>query len=185
MKKFFGLLALTLALAVSVRADTRVNVLADQYKLNQATQQALTEARLGDKVVNETVHVLRATYSYAVQGGASTATITLLDVSTGKAAKLPKGAIVRDCIIDTISALTSGAAATVALGSGLSTSDLKTATSYASYTGLVACTPVGSAATAIKMTSDGTISMSVVGGPLLSGKFYLVIHYEMSSTTLP
>ncbi len=184
MKKFLGLILLVSALSTQIFAASRVDTLADQFKLNQSSPGAMAEARLGDKLVNETVRTMRAYYSFAVQGGSSAAAITLKDVSTGKAAVLPKGAIVRDCLIDVITQPTSGGSATVSLGTGLSTTDLKNGLAIASMTGLVACVPVGTAATAIKMTSDGTVKATIGTADLTAGKFYVIIHYEMSSTTL-
>lgn len=180
MKKI--LLAALLALVpLSSLAVTRVGALGAQFDLNRASPEAMRKHRLGDKLQGETERFLRAKYDFTVQGGA-VAALTLRDVSTNKAAVLPKGAIVRDCLIDVVTAPTSGGSATIALGTGQAANDLKAATAIASYTGLVACVPVGTAATAIKLTADQTMTATVATAALTAGKIYVIVQYELSDT---
>ncbi len=179
--KFLSALIVALVLSSSVQAGTRQSELNAQFLLNKAAPGSLQKSRLGDRAVNETLHTLRAKYDFAVQGGA-TGAVTLLDVSTGQAAVLPKGAIVRDCIIDVITPATTSAAGTLALSTGKSAADLRTATAAASVTGLLACVPVGTAATAIKMTADSTMVGDIATGALTAGKLYVIIQYELSDT---
>ncbi len=178
--KFLALILVLLAAQPSL-AKTRDETLGDQFKLNRATQQALQDARLGDAIVAESEHSLRAVYSFALQGGAQ-GVKTLLDASTGKAAKLPKGAVVRDCLIDVITTPTSGGSSALKVGTGQSTNDLKLRADDDTFSGLMACIPVGSAATAIKLTADATMSTSIESANLTAGKFYVIVHYEMSDT---
>lgn len=180
MKTLLTLL-LALTMATPALAKTRAEALSDQAALNSSAPNAHVTARSGDMAVMEKVHILRAKYDFAVQGGAVGA-VTLLDVSTGKAAVLPKGAIVRDCLIDVITPGTTSASGTMALGTGQATNDLKAALAAASYTGLVACVPVGTAASAIKLTADRTMSGTIATGALTAGKWYVIVHYEMSDT---
>jgi hypothetical protein len=182
MKLFALISVLGCLLSAHAFGDTRTQALADQYKLNQATPQALAEARLGDKVIGQQVHTMRAYYSFAVQGGASAATVTLRDATTDKPAVLPKGAIVRDCLIDVITPGTTSTSATMALSTGQSAGDLKAALAAASYSGLVACIPVGTAASAIKLTADRTMTGTIAVGTFTAGKWYVIIHYELSDT---
>lgn len=136
------------------------------------------KVELGTLITKKKVQVLKATYSYAVQGGASTASINLLDTD-GKAAKLPDNAVVKQVLIDVLTAPTSDGSATIAL-TAQSAGDLKAATAIASITGLVAGVPVGSAATMIKLTAERTVQMSVAVAPLTAGKFNVFIEYYLS-----
>jgi hypothetical protein len=135
--------------------------------------------RLGTQLADKTLHALRAQYSFAASGGAKSA-ISLLDVD-GKPAIVPANAIVTDCMIDVVTAPTATAAAAVSFGLA-SAADLKVlqvATStYAS--GRVACIPVGSAATSIKVTSDTTATMTIATFPLTAGKLNLWLWYVVS-----
>lgn len=127
-----------------------------EFLLNQGYG---ASTQLGTQVVSKKVHVLRGQWSYAVAGGAS-GSLSLRDVD-GKAAVIPDNAIVQDCVIDVITAPTSSAYPTVAFSTGQSAGDLKTATAIASVSGLMACVPVGSAATSIKMTADRTPTITI------------------------
>jgi hypothetical protein len=178
MKTFLIVLALALVAPTAALAGTRAQLLSDQFQLNQNKP---STARLGDKSVAEKIHTLRAKYDFAVQGGAVGA-VTLLDVSTGKSAVLPKGAIVRHCIIDVITPATTSASGTLALSTGQTAADLKAATAAASYTGLLACVPVGTAASAIKLTADRTMVGAIATGALTAGKLYVIVQYELSDT---
>jgi hypothetical protein len=181
MKKLFALLALSLAVcssAFAVGAKTRADWLGMEQALNLSATAGPSNL-IGTKMVKEVMHTLKATYDFSVSGGAIGA-ITLLG-EDGKAAKLPKNAIVRDCIIDVITAPTSGGSATIALGTGQSATDLKAATAIATYTGLLACVPVGSAATAIKLTADSTMSATIATAALTAGKINVWVDYSVSS----
>jgi hypothetical protein len=139
-----------------------------------------SRVQLGTQLVDKTVHVLEAKYNVLVQGGTS-GPIGLLDLD-GKSAKLPNNSIVVDCLIAVTTAPTSTAAATIALGTGASTIDLKAATAVGSYTGKVACIPVGSAATSILITTGETSVVATIGvGNLDAGFFKVFIHYIMNN----
>lgn len=179
MKSF--LIAVVLALvSTQAHALTRAEELAAQFKLNKASPNAMAQTKLGDRVIAGSYHTLRVKYDFAIEGG-SVATVSLKDAVTGLPAVLPKGAIIRHCIIDTITQGATSASGTVALNAQ-SAGDLKAALAAASYTGLVACVPVGTAATAIKLTDDRTLTATVATGALTAGKFYVIIQYEMSDT---
>ena len=185
MKKLF--LILTLLLGNTALADTQASLLGDKFKLNQAQPGAMQDAKLGDKVVDKKVHVMRAVYDHSVLGGAIS-TVYLRDVSEpSQAAVLPKGAIVRDCIIDTITVPVSGGGSlklgfTNATSATTSIEALKASAAYGAYTGLVACIPVGSAATAVKLAANSSVASAIVGAALTAGKYYVVISYELSDT---
>lgn len=185
MKKLFVLVLMALVAAplYPLHANTAAGEAGAQFDLDKASPNGMAVHRLGDRVVNETIHQMRASYDFAAQGGA-VSTITLKDTSTGASAKLPQGAIIRDCILDVVTAPTPTTSPTpsIAIGSGQAANDLKAATGAASYTGLVACVPVGTAATAIKLTADRTMTMAITTTALTAGKFYVIVHYSMSST---
>lgn len=173
MFKIIGiLLALFLVPMVSVAGK-----LADKrFPLNQGFG-AYTQ--LGTEIVDNKVHLLRAKYKYSEVGGA-VGTVSLLDVD-GKPAQLPEGAVIVDCLIDVITAPTSAAGSpTIAFGTGMAGNDLKTATAIASYTGRVACIPVGTAATAIKMTGTHTPTATIASAALAGGDINVLIQYILS-----
>lgn len=140
--------------------------------------------QLGSQLIDKKVHTLKAQYDFANLGGTS-GSKNLLDVD-GKAAKLPDNAIVVDCLIDVITAPTSTGVPTLAISTGESAADIKAATALGSYTGLVACIPVGSAATSIKMTAERTPTITVTtvsvnaDGTLTAGKLNVLIQYLLS-----
>lgn len=175
MKIFLLLVALLPSLAFSASfVDTK----AAEFELNQASQNAMAKHRLGTKLLMQAERSLKCQYSFAVQGGA-VGTVSLLD-EQGKACKLPKNAIVLQAMIDVLTDPTSGGAATIALGTGASTTDLKAATAIASYTGLVAGVPVDTAATAIKLSADQTPSATIATAALTAGKINVHIRFKMS-----
>lgn len=124
--------------------------------------------------------VLRGKYDFSISGGAI-GTINLLDES-GKALDMPKNAVITSAMIDVVTAFTSGGSATIALNAN-SAGDLKTATAVASYsTGIKACTPVGTAATAIKLTADRKLGMAIAVAALTAGKAYVLVEFFVSES---
>lgn len=139
--------------------------LASKYKLGSASV-------IGQKLV------LIATYDVAVSGGTQV-TVNLKDANTGLDAKLPSGAVISTVMIDTITPFVSGGSATIAIGA-VSTTDLKGALAYGSYTGIVAGVPVGSAATSIKLTADKTVTATIATANVTAGKINVLIEYILS-----
>ncbi len=176
MKLFLLLAALIPGFA---HADSLVEVNAKQFLLNQASPGAMAKARLGDILMKRSERSIKCVYDFAKKGGAIGA-IVLVD-EQGMACKIPNKAIVRDVLIDVITAPTSGGSATIAIGSGtMSASNFKAATAIASYTGLVAGIPIGSAATAVKMTSDQSPKITIATAALTAGKLNVHIKYQLS-----
>lgn len=93
--------------------------------------------------------------------------------------RLPNGAVITDCLIDVVTAPT-GSPSQLRFDSKAA-GDLKGATGVASYTGLVACTPVGSAATSIKVASETTIKVFVLNSEPAVGELNVFIQYVISS----
>lgn len=116
-------------------------------------------------------------YDFTVSGGA-VSTINLLD-EEGNAVKLPNKAIITNCIIDVITAPTSASTPTISVGI-VSTTDLLAATAIASVTGIVQGVPVNTVGSAIKLTAEKTLGMSIAGTTLTAGKFMVFVDYVVS-----
>lgn len=148
--KLISLLIFLVPMLASAAYKTPADV---RFLLNQGYGSGV---QLGDHLMDKSTHILNAEWDYSVAGGAS-GSISLRDAD-GKAAVLPDNAIVTNCIIDVVTAPTSGSSPgpTIALSTGESAGDLKAAAARSTYTGLMACIPVGSAATSIKLTAART-----------------------------
>lgn len=110
----------------------------------------------------------KMTYDFAVNGGAIS-TITPANSPT-----LPLGSIILGGTIDITTTLTSGGAATIALGlgSGGQVAALKAATAVASWTaGQLTLVPVFTAATYVKVTAAAAITLTIAAATLTAGKF--------------
>lgn len=177
----FLVLFLTLFSFVTAEAGTKAAIGASEFQLNRASPEAMRKNQLGTLVIKHSVRILKATYDFSTMGGA-VSTITLKG-DDGQAVVIPKGAVVVDCLIDTITAGTTSASGTISFGTGQATTDLKSALAAASLTGLVACSPVGTAATAIKMTADRTMTATIATGALTAGKAYVYVYYLVSEAT--
>lgn len=141
----------------------------------------------GTQFITNTQHVIRCTYDFAKLGGAI-GTVSLRSSTTDSFSAplttclLPKGAIIMETLIDTITTPTSGGSATIALSTGQSAADILAATAFGSVTGIVAGIPLGTAATAIKLTADRTPTATIATAALTAGKFYVLISYILSQT---
>lgn len=109
----------------------------------------------------------KMTYSFAVDGGAI-ATITPANSPT-----IPLGAIILGGVIDITTTLTSGGAATIALGfgAGAQAAALKAATAVATYAAgvTVPVIPVFTAASYFKLTAAAQMSLTVAAAALTAG----------------
>lgn len=129
-----------------------------------------------DKVLHETVNVVKCKYDFAALGGA-VGTLDLLD-DDGKAVVIPDNAIIMRAFVDVVTAMTSTAGTgTIALQSE-GAGDLLATVDADTLSGIVAGIPVA-AASAIKMTADRTIKVVIATNALLSGKFNLYIEYVL------
>lgn len=147
-----------------------------KYLLNKmnATAAATT---LGENLENLTA-TAKGSYSFAVSGGA-VGDISLLD-SSGVALVLPLNAVIRQVVIDVITAPTSAGSATVAL-KAQSAGDLLAATAIASVTGRLDGIPAGAAANMIKLTANRTLAISIAVAALTAGKLNVYIDYVISA----
>jgi hypothetical protein len=127
--------------------------------------------------LHKTKNVLKAVWSFAVNGGAI-GTMLLFD-DQGNPALLPAKAIVQRCYVDCFVAFV-GATATIAYNSEAA-GDLLAATAVASMTGLVEGVPTGTAATMKKTTVQRQIGMTVAVAPLTAGQANVFIEYILSN----
>lgn len=119
---------------------------------------------------------LKCKYDFAVQGGAIGA-INLKDENGGNAT-IPDNAIIQHVLIDVITAPTSGGSATLAIDAQ-SAGDLRTALAVASFTGILAGNPVDTAASAIKLTADRAVTLTVATAALTAGVFNVYVRYTL------
>lgn len=111
---------------------------------------------------------VKVTYDFAVDGGA----VGTLELPF----KLPLGAIVYGGLVDVDTAPTSGGSATIALGLNTNT-DLLAATAIASVTGRVATVPVWTAASAVKLTAERKLKITIAVAALTAGKMDIYLNY--------
>jgi hypothetical protein len=105
-----------------------------------------------------------AKYDFAVHGGAQSTIAPLSDT-------IPDNAILVGGTINSTTAVLSGGAATVAIGTsaGSSTTSIKTATGKASYSVDAVLNVVPVFATPVKMTAAGTITFTIGAADLTAG----------------
>lgn len=139
---------------------------------------SLAGEKVGSNLMREKIQVAIGTYDFAVQGGAI-GTVDLLGLD-GKPVVIPQGAIIMDSLIDVITQGATSTSATIAL-TAQTAGDIRAALGAASYTGLLAGIPVGTAATSIKMTADRTLRATIATGTVTAGKFNVIIEYIYSA----
>lgn len=150
--------------------------------------------RLGTQLQSKKVHILQAYYDFNRQGGAI-GTIDLLDAKDMKKAVLPAGAIVKNCVIHVLTALTSGGSTTVSFSTGDVLEDIKPVTAKSSFTttdGLVACQVTGGTVSTWRKlpgftdgysagyTREYTPTMKVLTSALDGGKLSVWIEYILN-----
>lgn len=116
----------------------------------------------------------KMTYDFAVDGGAVSV------ITPANSPTIPINAIILGGTIDITTTLTSGGAATIALGlgSGAQVAALKAATAVASYAaGQLALIPVFTAATYVKAAAAAALTLSIATAALTAGKFDVNLAY--------
>lgn len=181
--KFLPVLLLSLFTASFAHGASQALTYRAEFNFNHG--QNFSVDQLGTKVVRDQVHDLVVQYDFTKDGGAITTKKNLrFPASMGGIGApngtLPKGALVTGCFIDVITAGTTSASGTMALSTGQTAGDLKAALAAASYTGIVACIPIGTAATSIKLTADSVPYFAIATGALTGGKWNLHIQYVLS-----
>ncbi len=145
---------------------------------NLGGAEGLRKIQIGTQLTDKKIQVMKAKWDFAVQGGA-VSTINLKDVD-GKDAVLPNKAVIRQVIIDRITAPTSaGGAGTIALNAN-SAGDLLVAVDADTLSAIHAGVPVGTAATAVKTTAQRTLTAAIATEALTAGKIIVFVEYYIS-----
>lgn len=122
------------------------------------------------------LQVVKATYDFAVDGGAI-GTIQLFNSLV-----IPAGAIILGGICDPITTLTSGGGATMAIGIGSAaqTAAIKAAAAFGTYVGgtPLAILPIWSGGF-FAVAADGKVSVTIAGGTITGGKVAIHLVYVM------
>lgn len=150
------------------------------FKLNRSSK-LFRDLSVGTQVSGG--NWMRAIWDFKIQGGA-TGDKVLVDAE-GQPAKLPANAIVYDCLMDVDTPVIAGAITSTTISvSSNAVADLKAATN--GHTGLfdakgrIACTPTGTAATAVKMTSEAVLKLRVNSEALTGGRINVYVNYVIS-----
>lgn len=184
---FILALLMSFPLGFEAMGSTLNNENAAQFSLNRGS--GFSNYKLGTKIIREQIRDLIVQYDFSKDGGAISSKLVLRGPGDGSGGPgsggttstgLPKGAIVVGCFIDVITAGTTSASGTMSLSTGQAAGDLKAATAAASYTGIVACIPVMTAAAAIKLTADSVPYAVIATGALTAGKWNVHILYTLS-----
>lgn len=156
-----------------------------EFKLNHGDVHDVP-LKLGSQIVRRSKRIFKGVYDFAVQGGAI-GTLNLYDPIHGKTVPLalPAAFIITKVMIDCLITATSGGSATVALGSGQATGDLKAAAAFGGYTGIIDGIPNGAAANAIKVpatqANPGSVAtLTIAVAALTAGKFNVHIEGYLS-----
>ena len=185
LKYLLALLLVVTGIPSLVLASTDAQMGNAEFSFNHGS--GFQNHQLGYKVIRDQVHDILAQYDFSKSGGAVGAISLRQPVTAGTPGGItkiyiPKNAIVTNCVIDVVTTVTSGGSATLAFGTGQSTTDLLAATGKSSFTAgsLLACTPVDTAATMIKMTADQSPVLTVATAALTAGKINVHIMYTLS-----
>jgi hypothetical protein len=121
----------------------------------------------------------RAKYSFAVDGGGAPGLIT-----PATNCVIPDNAIIIGGIANPTTALV-GSSTTIAIGTsaGSAANSLKTATAEATYStdAVLALVPVFTAATAVKMTAAGSITITTAVAALTAGVMEITVFYFVAA----
>lgn len=147
-----------------------------RYALDRMNATAIQQG-LGSEL-HKTKNNVRGVYDFTTQGGA-VSQISILDTD-GKAVVIPSGAIVTNVIAHVITAVTTSASGTLGLTAN-SASDLcgDTAAGTLTLNALVAGVPVGTAATAVRLTAERTLKAEIKTGALTAGKVAFYVEYML------
>jgi hypothetical protein len=132
-------------------------------------------------LLHRTLNCMKVLYSFAVNAGAIGNTPLFDDL--GNAAVMPPSAVILQSFSNWTTAATSAGAATGAFSvATASAADLLAATGKASLTGLLAGTPVFTAATAIALGTTSTgypINITIAAAALTAGVANLYVHFVL------
>lgn len=155
-----------------------------EFKLNRGDDK-YRPLQAGAQLVRRKKFCVKGVYDFAVQGGAI-GSINLYDPVLGPSQPLviPPSAIINKIMFDSITAPTSGGSATIALSSGQSSADLKAATAYTSFSGLLDGIPVGTAVSSVKIPASANLGvipqLTIAVAALTAGKINIHLEYYLS-----
>lgn len=122
-----------------------------------------------------------ARYNFATDGGA----VSTITPASAVNSTIPAKAIVFGVIINSSTAVTSGGAATIAIGTsaGSSAASLRAALAVASYSAdaIIAGAPVFTAGSSFKMTAAGQITFTVATAALTAGVIEVWVTYFVAN----
>lgn len=140
----------------------------------------------GTKLFDAQQFGAKAQWSFDAHGGAANSVIQMRD-HEGNPVKLPNNAIIRDCLIDVVIPVAGTALGDTTGRIGFSISeayDLKALTPLHAIDydteKRIACIPVGTVGTMIKLESEGAISMQISSEALTAGKINIWVEYTLS-----
>ena len=169
------------------KGSALINTLTGQWYLNTGTRAVPVWSSFGGPVEPQTlgsalnggglgaVGNAKMTYDFTASGGAIGA------ITPTNSPTLPVGAIILGGVIDITTTLTSGGAATIALGfgSGAQAAALKAATAVASYAAgtTLVIIPIFTSATYYKLTAAAAMSLTVAAFALTAGRMDVNLAY--------
>jgi hypothetical protein len=182
--KFLSILLTSLLLVGTAQAAslTQAETKNAEVCLNKASPECMRKHQLGSLVLSGKKQVMKLSWDYATQGGASGTAMQLRSSAQTSGNYLPKGAIVSDCIIDIRQTIVTANGASMNIGTGQSSADLKNALSASAATGLVACIPVGTAASSVKLTDNRIPQVIFTSGTVTAGQMSVLIEYWLSDS---
>ncbi len=129
--------------------------------------------------LHKTKTVYKGIYDFAQRGGAVGTNLILVD-DDGHPVVIPDNAIITGGYIDVLTALTStGNNGTIALQLNAA-NDILSAVDADTITGVAAIVPVSTAASAVKMTAERSLTLVIGTNALLTGKFNVFLEAVLS-----
>lgn len=169
MKKFLIMLLLLPAVGFATITAEK------EFALNRLSGVA-KKYELGTELAKKP-NVVVGKYSFAVQGGSSVATLSLLRdlFDTHSTITIPDNSIVKQVWFDGLTNVTGGSVAVTLQ----TTADLFAAAGGTGTSGIKAGVPVDTVATMIKLTADRSLVLTVTNGDLTAGAFNVYVEYVL------
>ncbi len=167
-------LVIALLLLLSVVANATITA-EEEFALNRLSGTA-RKYSLGT-LIHKNVNVVVGKYSYAVQGGVVGDVTLRSDLSSSASSiSIPDNAIIKQVWVDNLVTVSGGSIALKLQ----SAADLKAETSAATYAAgtVIAGTPIGTAATMIKLTAARTLK-ATLSSTVTAGQFNVYVEYVL------
>lgn len=162
--------------------STYINTTNGVMYFNSGTTASPVWTALGSAVGNAGLGVTsfgKATYDFTVDAGA------IGPITPSGSPTLPSGAIIIGGYVECLTLPTSSGLATIALGTsaGSSASSLLAATAIASFVAgtRIAIIPVFTAASSVKLTAAGALTLTIAAFALTAGKFSVHVIYTQGT----